>query len=54
MDGKQWREGPLSCVFEVWLVLQSPEKKRGTGLQSACERSSEKRESGRVFLTVKE
>lgn len=35
-------------------MLQSPEKKRGTGLQSACERSSEKRESGRVFLTVKE
>lgn len=44
----------MSCVFEAGLVRQSPEKKRDTDLQSACERSNEIRESGRVFLAIKE
>lgn len=36
-----WRYGPMSCVFEVGLALQSPENKRDADLQSACERSNE-------------
>lgn len=40
VESSEGRYSPLSCVFE--------------GLQSACERSSGMRESGRVFLAAKE
>lgn len=56
MEVKQLREMRLSelHLFSAVSFAERLEKKRDTGLWMAWERSGERRESGRAFLTGKE